>query len=65
MRHPVTGEEMRVEHSCSWCHAMNPTTRRYCRECGHEAHVARMECRCPKCVDGFRQALFPPKSAQE
>jgi hypothetical protein len=40
---------MRTTTSCGWCHAMNPTTERFCKECGHEAHVSRMLCRCPRC----------------
>lgn len=35
--------------TCSWCHAPNPTSQQYCSTCSHEAHVARMECRCPAC----------------
>ncbi len=41
---------MRTSGSCSWCHAINPTTQRFCKDCGHEAHVPRMRCRCPRCA---------------
>ena len=41
---------MRTFTSCGWCHAMNPTTERFCKECGHEAHVSRMLCRCTRCA---------------
>lgn len=40
---------VQVSASCSWCHASNPARERFCGECGHEAHVARMDCACPKC----------------
>jgi hypothetical protein len=40
---------MRTTTSCGWCHALNPTTECFCKECGHEAHVSRMLCRCPRC----------------
>jgi hypothetical protein len=41
---------MATFRSCGWCHAMNPTTERFCKECGHEAHVSRMLCHCPRCA---------------
>jgi hypothetical protein len=41
---------IRTYRSCGWCHALNPATERYCKDCGHEAHVSRMECRCPRCT---------------
>ena len=34
--------------SCSFCGASNPVSQRYCG-CGHEAHSARIDCRCPTC----------------
>lgn len=39
-----------ISGSCGWCHTLNPTTVRFCQRCGHEAHVARMRCRCPGCT---------------
>ncbi len=39
--------------SCSFCGALNPVAQRYCG-CGHEAHAARLACRCPTC----RRAVF-------
>jgi hypothetical protein len=41
---------MRTSRSCSWCHAINPTTQRFCKDCSHEAHVPRMDCRCSRCA---------------
>ena len=41
---------MRTSTSCGWCHAMNPVAERFCKECGHEAHVSRLLCRCPRCA---------------
>lgn len=42
--------QIRVTGSCSFCHAMNAIETRFCAECGHEAHVARMDCQCPQCA---------------
>jgi hypothetical protein len=39
-----------TSRSCSWCHRMNDADSRFCQECGHEAHVARLACRCRQCV---------------
>ena len=47
---------MFTSRSCSWCHSMNPTAERYCRSCGHEAHVARLDCGCPRCTFARRLA---------
>jgi hypothetical protein len=47
---------MMISRSCSWCHCMNPATERYCRSCSHEAHVARLDCRCPRCATARRRA---------
>ena len=41
---------MFVSLSCSWCHAINASDALFCKQCGHEAHKARLHCRCPKCV---------------
>jgi hypothetical protein len=38
---------------CSFCGTLNAATERYCG-CGHEAHAARLACRCPTC----RRAAF-------
>jgi hypothetical protein len=35
---------------------MNPASERYCRSCGHEAHVARLDCLCPRCATARRRA---------
>jgi len=35
---------------------MNVASERYCRSCGHEAHVARLDCRCPRCNRARRLA---------
>ncbi|HLH22504.1 MAG TPA: hypothetical protein VK066_08265 [Chloroflexota bacterium] len=34
---------------CGWCRRFNPTTIELCRQCGHEAHVARAHCACAHC----------------
>jgi len=39
-----------VSRSCSWCHQMNPASERFCRSCCHEAQVARLDCRCGRCL---------------
>jgi hypothetical protein len=41
---------------------MNPATERYCRSCHHEAHVARLDCQCPRCVTARHRAatVGPP-----
>lgn len=38
---------------------MNPTTERFCAKCGHEAHVARMDCTCHVCA-ARRAAILNP-----
>jgi hypothetical protein len=35
---------------------MNPVAERYCHSCGHEAHVARLDCQCPRCSTARRRA---------
>jgi hypothetical protein len=40
---------MLISRSCSHCHTMNVASERYCRSCGHEAHVARLDCQCTRC----------------
>lgn len=42
--------------SCSWCHEMNDISPNithgvaiYCRNCGHRADVARVDCDCRNC----------------
>ena len=52
---------MTTERSCSWCHAFNPTTARWCAACGHRADVPRLACDCPPCrrtlpISGYRWA---------
>jgi len=44
--------EVRTWTGCGWCHTLNETTTPFCRSCGHEAQVARMHCRCPRCTAG-------------
>ena len=34
---------------CGWCRRFNPITIDLCRQCGHEAHVARPRCTCIRC----------------
>jgi hypothetical protein len=50
------GEAMLISRSCSFCHSMNPASERYCRSCGHETHVARLDCQCPRCATTRRRA---------
>ena len=47
---------MMISRSCSWCHSTNPASERYCRSCQHEAHVARLDCQCPRCATARRRA---------
>lgn len=44
---------MRTGVSCSWCHEMNWSNQDYwpiCKNCGHRADVARVDCDCISCV---------------
>lgn len=34
---------------CGWCHEMVPASLSSCPNCGHDAHVSRLECGCPRC----------------
>lgn len=45
--------------SCSWCHEMNETTVELCKSCGHQAHVARMNCACSMCRGNAELATAP------
>src|SRR2546430_2338288 len=45
-----------TSRSCSWCHTTNPATGRFCRSCQHEAHVARLDCQCARCLRARRRA---------
>lgn len=47
---------MLTSRSCSWCDAMNLATARTCSECGHDAHVCRLDCTCPRCARARHQA---------
>ena len=47
---------MMISRSCSHCHEINPATERYCRSCGHEAHVCRLDCQCPRCLRARHRA---------
>lgn len=49
--------------SCSWCDSMNESTERECRNCGHDAQVARLECRCARCTSD--RAEFEAYEARE
>ena len=40
---------MTSERSCSWCHAFNLTTVRFCAGCGHRADLPRLAYDCPQC----------------
>lgn len=40
---------MITSRSCSWCHTSNPSTVEQCANCGHDAHMPRMDCRCGRC----------------
>ncbi len=41
---------MATATSCAHCHTMNLDSTRYCAGCGHEAHVPRNQCQCPRCI---------------
>ena len=47
---------MLISRSCSWCHRMNFATTRFCENCGHSAHLARLNCACNRCVLARRRA---------
>ena len=36
---------------CTCCGEVNGQEVHYCRQCGHEAHVALLECQCQRCMD--------------
>ncbi len=36
--------------ACSWCHAGVASDVPLCPACGHQAHVARLACRCRRCA---------------
>jgi len=56
---------VRRVRSCSWCHASNPDTVRWCQGCGHAAHVARMACDCPQCQRGSGCDHAGPRAREE
>ena len=39
-----------IYHTCSFCHELVLMTQPYCPKCCHEAHVARLDCKCPQCT---------------
>lgn len=39
-----------ISQSCSWCHALVRVGIKLCPSCGHQPHVARLFCQCPKCA---------------
>lgn len=41
--------EMMCSRMCSWCGEMNSVWRKWCLNCGHAAHLPRMDCECPRC----------------
>ncbi len=41
---------MLISRSCSWCDRMNFATTQFCENCGHSAHLARLDCDCNRCV---------------
>lgn len=48
-----------ISSSCSWCHESNRVEVRFCHNCGHEAHKARMFCQCVQCEGQARGTIFP------
>lgn len=48
---PLPAAPTAESSTCSWCHTFNLLTTRYCKNCGHEAHVPRQDCRCSRCVN--------------
>ena len=47
---------MLISRSCSFCQEMNPASERYCHSCRHEAHVARLDCQCRRCLRARHRA---------
>src|SRR5262245_53703967 len=62
--HFAPDEREGISSSCPWCHALNPVGARYCRDCGHEAHVVRAACRCNKCAAGGAGELVTEEDVQ-
>lgn len=49
---------------CSWCDTMNLVGGLpQCRQCGHDAFRARVECCCPRCESSRRRASSPDAPA--
>lgn len=44
---------LKATTNCSHCHEQNDTDEQFCSSCGHEAHVARMDCQCAACVGSY------------
>ena len=52
------GYGYRVLRSCSWCDILNDERSERCGECGHDAQVPRMRCRCEACrMDRLRAVI--------
>jgi hypothetical protein len=49
---------------CGWCRRFNPVNVPVCRECGHEAHVARAQCACKSCRPRALPAPDPLRDAR-
>lgn len=49
-----------TQECCSWCHALNDTSRtRTCWRCGHDATQPRLFCQCRQCVENDdRRRMF-------
>jgi hypothetical protein len=54
----------RASTSCSWCHEMNTATEILCRNCSHQAHVARSRCRCGRCVGDAQPEPLSPEELE-
>jgi hypothetical protein len=50
---------------CSWCRAVNPFTRTYCRHCGHCAHKVPARCDCPQCSAQPQRKEVTPQDTQQ
>ncbi len=52
-----------ISRMCSHCDTMVSETLTDCPKCGHQPHVARWDCLCPKCARARRRASAPDAPA--
>lgn len=41
---------MRTQSMCGFCHELVDVLDRWCPTCGHNPHVARLDCDCAQCI---------------